>query len=293
MCVRCPSSLPMPTAQSIQPAGQQKVTIRATDTAWNLQWDELWQHRELLYFLTWRDIKVRYKQTVLGVTWAILQPLAVALALAVFLGRMIRLPSDNLPYPVFAYSGMVLWQFFSQALTGASNSVVANGQIISKVYFPRLFVPLSAVLASLIDFVISLLVLAFFLVYFHILPSANVAFLPLFVLPAVLSSLGAGLWLSALNVRFRDVHHIVNFLVQFWFLATPIAYPTSVVPERWRVLYELNPMVGAVDGFRWALRGAGTFPSQSVALSVFIAVTLLITGLYYFRRVEDTFADFI
>ena len=283
----------MPTAQSIQPASQQKVIIRATDTAWNLEWDELWQHRELLYFLTWRDIKVRYKQTVLGVAWAILQPLAVALALAVFLGRVIHLPSDNLPYPVFAYAGMVLWQFFSQALTGASDSVVANGQIISKVYFPRLFVPLSAVLASLIDFVISLLVLALFLVYFRVLPSAITVFLPLFVLPAILSSLGAGLWLSALNVKFRDVHHIVGFLMQFWFLATPIAYPSSVVPERWRVLYELNPMVGSVDGFRWALRGVGIFPSQSVALSVLVAGTLLITGLYYFRRIEDTFADFI
>ncbi len=221
----------MPNAQSIQPVGQQKVTIRATDTAWNLQWDELWQHRELLYFLTWRDIKVRYKQTVLGVAWAILQPLAVALALAVFLGRVIHLPSDNLPYPVFAYAGMVLWQFFSQALTGASDSVVANGTDHLQSLLPAAFVPLSAVLASLIDFVISLLVLALFLVYFRVLPSAITVFLPLFVLPAILSSLGAGLWLSALNVKFRDVHHIVNFLVQFWFFATPIAYPTSVIPS--------------------------------------------------------------
>jgi lipopolysaccharide transport system permease protein len=283
----------MSTAQSIQPAGLQKVTIRATDTAWNLHWNELWQHRELLYFLTWRDIKVRYKQTSLGVTWAILQPLASALALAAFLGRVVHVPLGGLPYPVFAVAGMVLWQLFARALTGASNSVVANEQIISKVYFPRLFVPLSAVLGSLIDFVISLPVLAFFLVYFRIMPSAIAAFLPLFVLPAVLSSLGAGLWLSALDVKFRDVHLVVNFLVQFWFLATPIAYPTSVVPERWRVLYELNPMVGTVEGFRWALRGVGTFPLQSVALSVLVAVTLLITGLYYFRRTEDTFADFI
>jgi len=283
----------MSTAQSIQPAGLQKVTIRATDTAWNLHWNELWQHRELLYFLTWRDIKVRYKQTALGVTWAILQPLAIALALAAFLGRMVHVPPGALPYPVFAAAGLVLWQFFSQALTGASNSVVANQQIVSKVYFPRLFVPLSAVVASLIDFVISLLVLAVFLVYFRIVPSAVAVFLPLFVLPAIMSSLGAGLWFSALNVKFRDVHHIVSFLVQFWFLATPIAYPTSVVAERWRVLYELNPMVGAVDGFRWALRGLGAFPAQSVALSVLISVTLLITGLYFFRRIEDTFADFI
>jgi len=283
----------MSTAQSAQPAGLAKVTIRAADTAWSLHWRELWQHRELLFFLTWRDVKVRYKQTVLGVAWAILQPLAIALALTAFLGRVIHVPPNGLPYPVFAYSGMVIWQFFAQALIESSNSVVTNERLISKVYFPRLFVPVSAVLASLLDFFISLLVLALFLAYFRAAPSVTVVLFPLFVVPAVLSSLGVGLWLSALNVKFRDVRYTVNFLVQFWFLATPIAYPASVVPERWRLLYDLNPMVGAVDGFRWALRNQGVFPAQSLVLSSAISLALLISGFYYFRRTEDTFADFI
>jgi lipopolysaccharide transport system permease protein len=283
----------MSTAHNAQSAGLQKVTICAADSSWSLHWNELKQHRELLYFLIWRDIKVRYKQTVLGVTWAILQPLAIALVLAAFLGRVVHVPSDNLPYPIFAYAGMVLWQFFAQALIGSSNSTLTNEQLISKVYFPRLFTPISAVLASLLDFSISVLVLALFLAWFRVVPSATIAFLPFFVALVIVSSLGAGLWLSALNVKFRDVRHTVNFLVQFWFFATPIAYPTSAVPERWRLLYQLNPMVGAVDGFRWALHSVGAFPARSVALSIFMTAVLFFTGLYHFRRTEDTFADFI
>jgi lipopolysaccharide transport system permease protein len=267
--------------------------IRSSDSAWTLGWADLERHRELLYFLTWRDIKVRYKQTALGIAWAILQPLAVALALAVFLGRMIHLPSDNLPYPVFVYAGMVLWQLFAQGLTESSNSIVNNERLISKVYFPRLLVPLSATLASLLDFVISLIVLVLFLVYFRIVPTGAVVLFPLFVLPVILSSLGAGLWLSALNVKFRDVRYTVNFLVQFWFFATPVAYPASSVPVSWRMLYELNPMVGALEGFRWALRGEGAFPARSVILAIITGTALLLTGVYYFRRTEDTFADFI
>ena len=267
--------------------------IRSSDSAWTLGWADLERHRELLYFLTWRDIKVRYKQTALGVAWAILQPLAVALALAVFLGRMIHLPSDDLPYPVFVYAGMVLWQLFAQGLTESSNSIDNNERLISKVYFPRLLVPLSAILASLLDFVISLIVLVLFLAYFRIAPTGAVALFPLFVLPVILSSLGAGLWLSALSVKFRDVRYTVSFLVQFWFFATPVAYPASSVPVNWRMLYELNPMVGALDGFRWALRSEGAFPAQSVLLAIFTGTALLLTGLYYFRRTEDTFADFI
>jgi lipopolysaccharide transport system permease protein len=283
----------MSTARNLQSAGLAKVTIRATDTAWHLNWEEIWEHRELLYFLTWRDIKVRYKQTVLGVAWAILQPLAIALSLTLFLGRIVHMPSGDLPYPVFAYAGMVLWQLFAQSLTESSNSILTNERLISKVSFPRLLVPASAVMASLFDFAISLVVLAAYLGCFRIAPAASALLLPLFVLPAAVSSLGAGLWLSALNVKYRDVRYTVNFLVQFWFLATPIAYPTSAVPERWRLLYELNPMVGALDGFRWALRGQGTFPAQAVALSALSAAALLATGLYYFRRTEGTFADFI
>jgi len=267
--------------------------IESSDSSWTLGWPDLQRHRELLFFLTWRDIMVRYKQTVLGVAWAILQPLAVALGLAAFLGRIVHMPSDNLPYPVFAYAGMVLWQFFAQSLTGCSNSIVRNEQLISKVYFPRIFLPLSAVLASLLDFVISLLVLVLFLIYFRIAPTPVEVLVPLFMLPVVLSSLGVGLWLSALNVKFRDVHHTVNFLLQIWFFATPVAYPTISVPVRWRPWYELNPMVGALDGFRWALHSEGAFPVHSVLLAVFVSMALLISGLYYFRKSEDDFADFI
>jgi lipopolysaccharide transport system permease protein len=283
----------MVVENNLQPSDLAKVTIRAEDSARSFDWDEFWQHRELLYFLTWRDIKVRYKQTALGVIWALLQPLAIALMLAAFLGRVVHVPSDNLPYPVFAFAGMLLWQFFAQALNGCSSSVTANEPLISKVYFPRIFVPVSAILASLLDFVISLPLLVLFLIHFRIAPSPVSALLPLFVLPAVFSSLGAGLWLSALNVKFRDVRHTINFLVQAWFFATPIAYPTSSVPQRWRLLYELNPMVGAVDGFRWALRSVGTFPTQSVTLGFLVGTVLLFTGFLYFQRTEDTFADFI
>lgn len=289
----CRSSKLMSTAQNVQSAGLAQVRIRAVERAWNFPWNEFWQHRELLYFLTWRDIKVRYKQTVLGLAWVVLQPMAIALALAAFLGHVVHVQSDNLPYPIFAYAGMVLWQLFSQGMADSSNSVVNNQQLISKVYFPRLFIPLSSILASLFDFAISLVALALFLLYFRMAPSISVVLLPVFVLPAVISSLGAGLWLSALNVKYRDVRHTVTFLVQFWFFATPIAYPTGSIPARWRFLYELNPMVGAVDGFRWTLRGQGAFPMESVLLAGLMAMLLLVTGLYYFRQSEETFADFI
>jgi lipopolysaccharide transport system permease protein len=279
---------------SSRPANAFPTTIiRSADSSWTLGWADLARHRELLYFLSWRDIKLRYKQTVLGVTWAVLQPLAVALVLAAFLGRIVHVASDSLPYPVFAYAGMVLWQLFAQCLTKSSNSIVDNVQLVSKVYFPRLLAPLSSILTGLVDFAISCLVLALFLAYFRILPTAAVMLCPLFVLPAVFSSLGAGLWFSALNVKYRDVRHMVDFLVQFWFFATPVAYPTSVVPMRWQPLYELNPMVGALDGFRWALRSEGAFPARPVMLAFFSGTALLLTGLYYFRRTEDTFADFI
>lgn len=267
--------------------------IRSSNSSWSLGWADLKRHRELLYFLTWRDIKIRYKQTALGITWAILQPLAVALALTAFLGRVFHMTSDDLPYPVFAYAGMVLWQLFAQSLVATSNSIVRDVQLISKVYFPRLLVPLSAILASLLDFAVSLLVLIVFLVYFRIAPTAAVVLFPLFVLPVILSSLGAGLWLAALNVKYRDVHYTVNFFVQFWFFVTPVVYPVSSIPVRWRALYELNPMVGALQGFRWALRGNGIFPAQSFMLAILTSTALLLTGLYYFRRTEDTFADFI
>ncbi|MGB7547410.1 MAG: ABC transporter permease [Terracidiphilus sp.] len=284
----------MTSSSEMQHAGSTAtVIIRGADSSWSLQARELWQHRELLYFLTWRDIKVRYKQTVLGLAWAVLQPLAIALTLTMFLGRLVKVPSGGLPYPVFAYSAMVVWQLFAQALTQSSNSLLANERLVTKVYFPRLIVPLSAVLASLLDFTISLLVLAMFLAYYRIAPTATIVLLPLMVFLAVLIALGVGLWLAALNVKYRDVRYTVNFLVQFWFFASPVAYPTSVVPERWRIWYGLNPMVGVVEGFRWALRGSGAAPLLLLAISAGVAVVLFMSGLYYFRRTEDTFADFI
>lgn len=269
------------------------VIIRSGESSWSLRFRDLWQYRELLYFLTWRDIKVRYKQTLLGIVWAIIQPLSIALTLSLFLGRLAKMPSGGLPYPVFAYSGIVMWQLFSQALTESSNSLLANERLITHVYFPRLIIPLSSVLASLLDFAISFALIAFFLLYYRIVPTAAMVTLPLIICLAMAIAVGVGLWLASLNVKYRDVRYTVGFLVQFWFLATPIAYPTSVVPGRWRVWYGLNPMVGVVEGFRWALTGIGNAPVLLIAISAGVSVLVLISGLYYFRRTEDTFADFI
>jgi lipopolysaccharide transport system permease protein len=277
-----------------EPAHEVATTIiESADSSWKFGWAELARYRELLFFFVWRDIKLRYKQTLLGVFWVILQPLAVALVLAAFLGRVADLPSDRLPYPLFAYSGMVLWQLFAQGLAESSNSIVNNEQLITKIYFPRLFVPLSSILTSLIDSAIRLVVLALFLAYFRIAPSAFLMLFPLFALPAVFSALGGGLWLSAINVKYRDVRHIVSFLLQFWFFATPVVYSTVLVPHRWLPLYELNPMTGALDAFRWALRGGGPFPAESFLMALSTSSALLVMGLYYFRKTEETFADFI
>lgn len=269
------------------------VTILSAEPSWNLRLRELGQYSELLYFLTWRDIKVRYKQTVLGMLWAVIQPLAIALTMSLFLGRLAKMPSDNLPYPVFAYSGVVVWQLFSEALTESSNSLLANERLITKVYFPRLIIPLSAALASLVDFAISLLLLVVFLVYYRIVPTLAILALPLLVCMTVVIALGVGLWLASLNVKYRDVRYTLGFLVQFWFLATPIAYPTSVVPEHWRAWYGLNPMVGVVEGFRWALVGSAHAPLLLMAVSACVSVAIFMSGLFYFRRTEDAFADFI
>lgn len=269
------------------------VIIQKPGFSWNLHWRELWAYRELIYFLTWRDIKVRYKQTLLGVAWAVIQPLFIALTLSLFLGKLSKVPSDGVPYPVFAYSGMVLWQLFSHALTESSNSLVGNERLITKVYFPRLVIPLSAVLGGLVDFVIAFVVLIPFMAFYRIAPTAKVLLLPLFGLLTALIAFGAGLWLATLNVQYRDVRYTVPFLVQVWFLATPIAYPTSVVPHRWQAWYGLNPMVGVTEGFRWALLGAGQAPGHLLVGSVIVTAVVLVSGLYYFRQMEAWFADVI
>lgn len=267
--------------------------IQGSDSTWDLPLRELWDYRELLYFLTWRDVKVRYKQTVLGVAWAVVQPLIIALTLSLFLGRLAKVPSGGVPYPVFAYTGMVVWQLFASALTEASNSMVANERLITKVYFPRMLVPMSSVAGSLVDFLVAFMVLIPFLAFYRIVPSITVLTIPCFVLLAALIAFGAGLWLSALNVQYRDVRYTVGFLVQLWFLATPVAYPTSVVPTPWRAWYALNPMVGVIEGFRWALLGSGEPPGHLIWISVAATALICTSGLYYFRRMEHTFADVI
>jgi len=259
----------------------------------SLKLKELWDYRELLYFLIWRDIKIRYKQTVLGAAWAILQPLLTMIVFTIFFGRLAGVPSDGIPYPVFSFAALLPWQLFARALTESSNSLVGNQGLITKVYFPRLVIPMSAVLAGLVDFAISFVVLLIMMVYYGIIPNIHILTLPLFLLLAIATALAVGLWLSALNVIYRDVRHTIPFLVQFWLFLTPIAYPTSLVPEQWRTLYGLNPMVGVVEGFRWALLGTEGGVGPVVLASALVVAVLLVGGLFYFRRMEKTFADVI
>jgi lipopolysaccharide transport system permease protein len=254
---------------------------------------ELWEYRELLYFLVWRDIKVRYKQTVLGATWAILQPFLTMVVFSVFFGSLARLPSDGVPYPIFAYCALLPWQLFAHALTESGNSLVANRHLITKVYFPRLAIPAAAVLAGLVDFGVAFLVLLGMMFYYGRMPPPTVVALPFFLLLAIATALAVGLWLSALNVRYRDVRYTIPFLTQFWLFATPIAYSSSLVPEQWRALYGLNPMAGVVEGFRWALLGAGQGAGPLVLVSALTVAVLFLGGLVYFRRVERTFADVV
>jgi len=251
---------------------------------------ELWAYRELLYFLTWRDIKVRYKQTALGAAWAVIQPFCTMIVFSLFFGRLARIPSDGIPYPIFTYAALVPWTFFANGLAQSTNSLVGSANLIKKVYFPRLAIPLATVLSEAIDFAIAFVVLIALMLYYGITPTANVVWLPLLLLLAVATSLGVGLWLSALNVQFRDVRYVVPFVTQFWMFATPIAYPSSLLDQRWRAVYALNPMVGVVEGFRWAFLGA-VIGGRDVAISAASAVAMLFVGLFVFRRMEDTFAD--
>ena len=254
---------------------------------------ELWEYRELLYFLTWRDIKVRYKQTVLGAAWAIIQPFFMMVVFSLFFGYLAKVPSDGIPYPIFAYCALLPWQLFAHALTESSNSLVANERLITKVYFPRLVVPISAVLGGLLDFAIAFVILLLMMAYYGVRPTWAIVTLPAFLLLAMLTALGVGLWLSALNVKYRDVRYTISFLIQFWLFATPVAYSSSIVPARWRALYGLNPMAGVVEGFRWALLGKSEGPGALLVVSVAVVILILIGGLYYFRRMEAEFADVV
>lgn len=259
----------------------------------SLKLDELWRYRELLYFLTWRDITVRYKQTLLGVAWAIIQPFFTMVVFSLFFGRLAGVASDGVPYPIFSYAALVPWNFFSNGLTNAANSLVGNAKLITKVYFPRLVIPIATVLSGLVDFVLAFLVLLGMMFYYGITPTLNIVWLPWFLLLALVTALGAGFWLSAVNVQFRDVRYVTPFLVQFWLFATPVAYPSSLLSEPWRTLYGLNPMVGVVEGFRWALLGTNTAPGPIILASSLSALLLLASGAYYFRRMEKTFADVV
>lgn len=252
---------------------------------------ELWRYRELLYFLIWRDVKVRYKQTVLGASWAVLQPFLTMVVFSLFFGNLAGIPSDGVPYPVFSYAALVPWTFFAHGLTQSAESLVVSQNLLKKVYFPRLAIPAGTILAGGVDFVIAFVVLLGMMAFYGITPTGAVVWIPALLLLALVTSLGVGLWVSALNVLYRDVGYIVPFIVQLWLFATPIAYPSSMLPEPWRTLYGLNPMAGVVEGFRWALLGTETAPGPIVAVSAVAAVVILVGGGFYFRRMERTFAD--
>jgi lipopolysaccharide transport system permease protein len=269
------------------------IRIRASSGRVPLQLSELWAYRELLYFLVWRDLKVRYKQTVLGVAWAVLQPVMTMLVFSLFFGRLAKIPSDGIPYPLFTYAALVPWTFFANGLTQSSNSLVGSSNLITKVYFPRLLIPIGSVLATLVDFFLAFGLLLGMMAWYHVAPTWNMLYLPLFLALALTTSLGVGLWLSALNVKFRDVRHTVPFLVQFWMFATPVAYPSSLLKEPWHSFYGLNPMAGVVEGIRWSLLGTKGANGTLFGLSIVAAVVFFIVGLYYFRSVEKSFADHV
>jgi len=270
------------------------VTIVKPSRGWvSLNLGELREYRELIYFLTWRDIKVRYKQTVLGAAWAIIQPFFTMVVFSLFFGKLAKVPSDGIPYPIFAYAALVPWTFFANGLSQSSNSLVGSTNLIKKVYFPRLVVPISSVISGVFDFILAFVVLLGMMLYYGIFPTVNIVWLPLLLLLTLTTSLGVGLWLSTLNVQFRDVRYTVPFLTQFWLFSTPIAYPSSLLSQPWRTLYGINPMVGVVEGFRWALLGTDTAPGPIIIVSSLVALALLVGGAFYFRRLEKSFADVI
>ena len=270
------------------------ITIIRPSQGWvPLNLRELWEYRELLYFLAWRDIKVRYKQTILGAAWAIIQPFFAMVVFSIFFGQLAGIPSEGVPYPIFVYSALVPWMYFANALTQASTSLVGQESVITKVYFPRLLVPMASVVAGLPDLAIAFVVLVGMMLFYGIMPTIAILTLPFFILLATATALGVGIWLAALNVQYRDVRYVVPFMVQLWLFATPIAYPSSLVPERWQAIYGLNPMVGVVEGFRWAILGTSEAPGPFVVVSLLTVIGILGGGLYFFRRFEATFADVV
>ncbi len=281
-----PTNPPESLAEQTQP-----ILIEPPRRWESLDLREFWRYRELLYFLAWRDIKVRYKQTVIGMAWAVLQPFLTMVVFSIIFGALLRVPSDGVPYPVFSYAGLLPWNFFAGALTRSGNSLIADANLISKVYFPRLILPLSAVMSLVLDFAVAFVILLLLMLFYHIVPGVAVVTLPLFLLLALMTALACGVWLSAVNIKYRDVAYVIPFLTQFWLFVTPVAYPSTVIPEPWRVFYGLNPMAGVVEGFRWALLGQENLAWELVFVSVLVVLALFISGLFYFRRMEHEFAD--
>jgi lipopolysaccharide transport system permease protein len=272
---------------------EEVIFIKPTKGWGSLNLRELWLYRELVYFLTWRDLKVRYKQTALGAGWAILQPVLSMVVFSIFFGSLLNVPSEGVPYPIFSYAALLPWGVFSKALNDTGRSLVSNRAMLTKIYFPRLVIPLASVFSSLADFLIAFVVMLGLMFYYQIYPTANIWTLPLFLLLAVITALGVGFWLSAMNVLYRDIGYMIPYLTQLWFYLTPIVYPASKVPEQWQFFYALNPMVGVVEGFRWAILGTADAPNPIIAVSAAIAVVIFISGMFYFRRMERTFADMV
>jgi lipopolysaccharide transport system permease protein len=281
------------TQSTAEPGIENWVTIEPSKGLIKIDFRELWTYRDLFRFLVWRDILVRYKQTLLGGAWAVLQPLTAMVIFTVFFGRLAKMPSDGLPYPVFSYTALVLWSFFAQSVSQSANSLVANEKLVTKIYFPRLIVPAAPVLASLLDLVIACCLLLLLLPYYGIGLSANIWAVPIMVVVAVIAALGAGTWIAALNVKYRDFRYVVPFLIQTWMFMSPVVYPASMVPEKWRIFYGLNPMAGAIEGFRWALLETNVDPWPILAVSVASAAMILLFGVIYFQRTEEFFADLI
>ncbi|HSY64725.1 MAG TPA: ABC transporter permease [Terriglobales bacterium] len=281
---------------TIEPVGKAQLPVlRITPPSrwWELPFGELWDYRELLYFFVWRDIKIRYKQTAVGAAWAVIQPFLTMLVFSLFFGKLAHIPSAGLPYPIFYYSALLPWMYFAASLQNATNTIVENQRMITKVYFPRLVLPVSATLSGLVDFGVSFLMFLAMMVYYGIRPTPAIFCFPLFLLLALMTALGAGLWLSALNAIYRDVRYVLPFLVQFWMFASPVAYPSSLVPIKWRWVYGLNPMAGVIEGFRWSLTGHGDPPGLLLFASFLVVLAVLAGGLAFFQRMEATIADVV
>jgi len=286
--------LPLDPTATERAAPEPPVVVIRPPAGWaKLGIGELWAYRELLFFFVWRDLKVRYKQTLLGASWAVIQPFLTMVLFSLFFGRLAHIPSDGVPYPVFTFAALVPWTFFATGLTQASTSVVMHQGLIKKVYFPRLAVPVASVLAGTVDFLIAFVVLIGMALYFGISPTRHVVWIPALFALALVTALGAALWLAALYVRYRDVQYLVPFVAQMWLFATPVAYPSSLIREPWRTFYAMNPMAGVVEGFRWAVLGTATAPGPMIFVSSIVAVGLLVAGAYFFRRMESSFADMV